>query len=361
MKPILGICALMMLVFCLKAEAYQHKKAILLVEREAQVDSNGYNFVNDLAHNVYNWIKNGEVVLWDSPERKSKISYSALQGIELNAQSFFRTIKTIYIYEYWSSDRKTTSFSIDGVSFTGSDYKGNDVIFGFVEFKGPMKELCQNTLLLVDANGLSGRTLYSVLMNKEYQYALIYFDNAPVVKYKVSNRINNETFNSKKQVLNYVYAKQTKLVEYGWDSLSKEQMVISRQVIKVLNDFFNENRQEFFNLGGDKIYSFLKDAPINITNFNIIETWTKDKDGKIFFTPKTIYLFTRGFELQPVSFEQLDTWKLQINGESLTAFLSAKDYSYTIKKINETMIPYSLAQSYKDALFANSWNRIIIK
>ncbi len=361
MKPLFGIIALLMLVFCLNAEAYQHKKAILMVEREAQVDTLGYNFVTDLSKDVYGWIRSGEVILWDSPERKVKLSYNDLQGVELRTQSFFKTSRNVYIYEYWTSDKKKTSFTVDGIYFTGSNYKGIDVIFGFVEFKGPLKELFENTPIHVNANGYSGATLYSVLMNKSYQYTLIYFDNFPVVKFKTSRKIVATAFYPNKQVWNYIETKPTKLVEYGWDSLSDDQMAMSQKVETALNVFFNSNRQEFLNLGGDKIYSFLKDAPVSISNIHVIEIWTKDKDGNIFFTPQLINLYVNGFQLQPVSFDKLETWKILMKDESLTAFLSAKDYQYTLLKINDSMIPYPLAQSYKDALFANSWNHILIK
>ena len=361
MKLVTGISLLLMLLFCQMAAAYQHKKAILLVEKEAQVDSSGYNFVNELAHDVYNWIQSGQVVLWDSPEKKMKLSFNDLQGFELRSQSFLRTINSLYIYEFWNSDKKKTGFLVEGVSFTGTNYKGNDVIFGYVEYKGPFHELLDNTYMHVNANGNSGLTLNAVLMNKAYQYSLIYFDNGPLLSYKKSLRIVASAFNSKKQVLNFSFTRPAKLVEYGWDSLSKEQVIVCHRVINALNDFFNNNRQEFFNFGGDKIYSFLKDAPVAITDFHVIELWTKDKDGKIYYTPQTIIMFTKGYQLQPVSFDQLEKWKILYEGGSLTGYLSAKDYPYTIKKINETLIPYTLSQRYKDALFANSWNQILIK
>ena len=336
--------------------AYTHKKAILLVDKDLQPDSLGYNFVSDLTSDLYSWIAGGEVVLWDSPEKKSILSYSDLKRVEGHSLARFTRLSNVYIYEYWTSRNKQTSFSVSGFSFIGATFgEGKDIIYGFVEFDIALRNLFQSTNLHVNVNGNSETTLYSALMNMGFKFNLIYFGNTPLTTNKSSEKIIAEAFSTKNKVLNNIPAKQTRLVEYGWDSLSMEQMNISHKIIKTLDSFFNKNQEEFFNYGGDKVYSFLKNPIIHISDFHVIETWTRDKDGKIYFTPQYIVLYAKAVRLQPISFEKLGDWKLQYDDLSLTAFLGLKDYQFEIKKVNETIIPGQLAQSYKDALFADSW------
>jgi len=360
-RKLLPGCLLIILIFSsLWANAYSHKKVILLVDKDLQPDSNGYNFVNDFAKNVYSWIQNGQITLWDSPEKKTVLSFADLKRLEARSMSNFSRLSDIYIYEYWTSHARKTSFTITGFSMNGSTFKGGkDVIYGFIEFNNTLRNLLENTPVYINANGNSGTTLYSALMDMGFNYTLIYFGNAPLIKNKSSDHILAETFNPRKKLLNKIPAKQTRLIEYGWDTSLIEQRNISSKIITILENFFNSNPQEFFNYGGDEVYSFLKDVPVDISDIHIIETWTKDKSGKIYFTPQYLVMYAKETRLQPIPFKKLGDWKLQYGDVSLTAFLSGKNFPYQIRKINDTDIPDQLAQSYKDALFANSWNRIL--
>ena len=352
------LCVFGIVLFCgfSKAGSYTHKKAILLVDKDLQPDSIGYNFVSDLTSDLYGWIYGGEVVLWDSPEKKSTLTFADLKRSEGKSSASFTRLSNIYIYEYWTSGNKQTSFSVNGFSFVGSTFgEGKDVIYGFVEFNNALRNLFQSTNLHVNANGNSETTLYNALMSMGFKYDLIYFGNTPLTSIRSSAKIISEAFGPKNKLLNAVPAKQTRLVEYGWDSASKEQVNISHKIAKILENFFNNNQQEFFNLGGDQVYSFLKNTTIHISDFHVIETWKKENDGKVYFTPQCLVLYAKGVRLQPISFDKLGAWKLQYNDLSLSGFLGQKDFAYQIKKINETMIPATLAQSCKDALFTDSW------
>ena len=352
------LCVFIIVQLCSysRTGAYTHKKAILLEDKDLQPDSLGYNFVSDLTTDLYGWIAGGEVILWDSPEKKSTLSYADLKREEGKSSANFTRLSNVYIYESWTSRNKQTSFSVNGFSFVGSTFgAGKDIIYGFVEFNNALRNLFQTTNVHVNANGNSETTLYNALMNMGFKYSLIYFGNTTLTNNKSSSKIIAEAFNSKNKLLNVIPVKQTRLVEYGWDSASKEQLYISRKIIKILDNFFNNNQQEFFNYGGDQVYSFLKKATIHVSDFHVIETWKKEDDGKVYLTPQYIVLYAKGVRLQPISFDKLGEWKLQYDDLSLNGFLGQQDFSYQIKKINETMIPVPLAQSYKDALFANSW------
>jgi Leu/Phe-tRNA-protein transferase len=97
MRTWIGIFALMVLCFGPKANAYTHKKAILLVDKDLQPDSLGYNFVSDLANDLYGWISSGQVVLWDSPEKKSVLSLADLKNVEAKSMASFTRLTNVFI------------------------------------------------------------------------------------------------------------------------------------------------------------------------------------------------------------------------------------------------------------------------
>ena len=354
-----GIFAILLLYCCLYANGYTDKKAILQLSLESQPDTLGYNYVSDFATDAYVWIANGQVVLWDSPEKKLAINITDLKDLEAKSNALFTRFSNVFIYETWTSDKKKFNFKVKGFSFTGFNFKGEEVLFGFIEFNPALEELFRKTPLHINANGINGNTMYSALMNMGFRFTLIYFDKAPLVDYKNSEKIVKDALNPAKINLVCVPVKATKLVEYGWDSTDIQQAALLKDLLRELYIFFNQNKQEFFNYGGDKYYSYLRDAPILISDLHEVETWTLDKDGKLFISPKSIIVYTSGIRLQPIPIEKLDEWKLTYKGISYAQFLSSKDYSYQVKKINETNIPSSAAETYKNALFAGNWYHLL--
>jgi hypothetical protein len=350
--------------FCIllnfRVNAFSNKKVILLATKEGQSDTIGYNFVNDFTAAVYQWISDSKVVLWNSPEKKTTLDISALHEIEKNSMVPFKTLNNLFIYENWTSTARRFSHTVKGFSFTGSNAKGEDVLFGFIENNSQLKELLKGVPLHVNANGNHSSTLYSALMNMGFQYNLVFFDG-PLQDYKNSARIVEKVISPKKKMANAIRVSETKLIEYGWDSTDLEQNKLSDSLTAIISDFFNSNKQEFFNYGGDKYYSYLKNNKILITGFHVIQEWTKDKNGKITCNLVSIIPYTVGIPLQQVSAGKLDEWNLKYNDMLLSKYLNDKNFPYSIKKINETWIPPVIAEWIKSNLFAGNWNHILSK
>jgi hypothetical protein len=342
----------------LQAGAYTNKKVILLAPRVTNGDTLGYNFVNDLANAAYDWINKGQVVLWDSPEKKTTLGISDLKGIEKSSETAFNNLANVFIYETWTSTANKFSFVVKGFSFTGSNAKGEDVLFGYVECNQIVKDLLKATSVHVNANGNYGTTLYTALMNNGYQFSLIYYDNAPLQDYKNSARIVHKSIDKKKNA-NAIIMPESKLVVYGWDSSILAQTLVSDDLTTVLSDFFNQNKQEFFNYGGDKYYSYLRNSNVLISGFRVTQRWTRENNGKITYTLLSITPYTVGIPLQPIPAAKLDEWKLTYKDIPLSEYLTSKDFTYSIKKINENTIPPQIAENFKNALFAGNWHTIL--
>jgi hypothetical protein len=358
---IIAFAAAVFLFFSTGANAFSNKKVILLAAKDGQSDSFGYNFVSDFSAAAYKWISNGSAVLWNSPEKKTTLTVDALKEIEKSSKVAFNSLNNIFIYENWTSSSRRFSFSVKGFSFTGTNAKGEDVLFGFIEYNTQLKDLLKSTPMRVNANGNFASTLFSALMNMEFQYNLVYFDNGPLQDYKNSSRIVSRVINPGKKMVNTVRLPETRLIEYGWDSTDLQQSKLSDQLTAVISDFFNKNKQEFFNYGGDKYYSYLKNNKILITGFHVVQEWTKDKNGKITYNMVSIIPYTVGIPLLPVPVEKLEEWGLKYNDASFSEYLNNHDFPFAIKKINETMIPVVISDWIKSNLYTGDWKHILSK
>jgi hypothetical protein len=132
-------------------------------------------------------------------------------------------------------------------------------------------------------------------------------------------------------------------------------------LIKRLQDFFNQNPQEFYNYGGGRVYSYLKKNPILISDFRVLEEWTKTDKGPINYKPVSIIPDVVGIALDTIPLKQLADWNLTDRGSSYEDLLIKKDFYYRLVQVNSTYIEDNEADAYRSALFANSWNKILQK
>jgi pterin-4a-carbinolamine dehydratase len=63
--------------------------------------------------------------------------------------------------------------------------------------------------------------------------------------------------------------------------------------------------------------------------------------------------------LQQVPAQKLEEWGLKYKETSLTETLNTRNFSYSIKKINETQIPSVMADWVKANLTTGDWGHII--
>lgn len=340
---------------------YSDKKVILLANRKFQVDTIGYNFVSELSRHVYKWVMDDKITLWDSPEKKYQIKKSDLTGIESSSGTTFLELPNVFIYETWSGNKRKFSFNNKGFSFSGQNAKGEEILYGYVDYDNKLKMLLQGAQMRVNANASYGTTLYAALMNKAYDFTLIFLDNTPIKDYAISRKIVQKCLSPKTRNLNAVKIPDRKLVEYVVEAGPGQASVNSEMLIKHLQDFFNQNPQEFYNYGGGRVYSYLKKNPILISDFRVLEEWTKTDKSPISYRPVSIIPDVVGIALDTITIKQLADWKLDDKGDSYEELLTKKDFYYRLVQINDTYIEPTDADAYRAALFANKWNNILIK
>jgi hypothetical protein len=360
---IFSLCSLWFIILFLsqstQALAYKDKKAILVASREMQGDTIGYNIVADMARYMYAWLDSGKVKFWDSPEKKYTLTKDDLVRIENSTNTRFTDLSTLFIYEQWNARKKSFRFGLTGFSFAGQNNKGEEILYGYVEYYPGLKDLFLAAPLKVNAHGQYGMNLWQALMNKKYDYSLVYFDGVAYTDYTKSARFIKFATDKKKRQLNTQQVKETKLVEYSITGGPSEEGARSVYISDHLQKFFNQNPQEFYNYGGDAILSYQKKAPIIITDLHVQETWVKDRKGNITVTPSFVIPYIVGIPLNPIPISEFEKWNFYVDDKKLEEALIVKDFNYVITSVNETEVPEELNIKVRNALLSGSWTNLL--
>ena len=271
------------IIFLLITDSYGYKnaKTILVCNRQIQKDSIGFNIVGDLAAWAYTHLQSGEIEFWDSPEKKFKLKIGDLQGIEKTSGISFSNLSNVFIYETWTLRKHKFKFDVKGFSFSAATKDGDEVLYGYVEYSAKIKKQLSETALNVNADGMYGMTLWQALMNMQYDFDVVFFKGGPIKTLQQDQKIKQRALQAKNKNTNHIKVQEAKLVEYtvetGPSMLSEKSISLMRQ----MEFFFNDNKQEFFNYGGDNILSYLKNSPVIVSQFNVSELWTKS-GGKLY-------------------------------------------------------------------------------
>ena len=351
------ICFLFLSIW---ASAYTERRAILLASSADQKDSIGYNIVTDVSHNVYEWIQSGQVTLWDTPEKKYAINKADLAGIEASNGTKFVKLDNLFIYENWTSKRKKFKCSIKGIAFSDENKHGDKVLYGYVEYSPELEGLLAKTLMNVNANGNYGMTLLQGLMNNEFDFTLIFFRDQILTDVKRGNQLVKSALNPRKKNLSHMPVAEAKQVQYAIEVGHTAMAAKTRAILDALEEFFNDNPQEYYNLGGDKIQSFLKASRIILTGCNVTEVRYRERQF-ITTMPQQVTFYSIGFEMKSVNIEQLKDWGVEIDDKNIADILIQKKYQYRIVQINNTPIPKEQAEAYQAALDEGNWQQIIQK
>lgn len=367
MKYILSLIYLFAICFVPKVYSYKDNKAILVLSKDAQADSLGHNFVTGFSSWIYKKIKDGTIKIYDSPLKNKEIRYVTLHGLEVSSKTSFPQTSYLFIYESWSSDKHETGFRILGFRFMNEN-KDDEIDYGYVDYP-EIENALKKAYVNPNINGSYKTSFYQILMNKEFDYDLLYFHNSPIQKqnskdpeedYRKGLSIKEDAFNSTKTNLNYVQGKQIKLIEYVIKSSDTKYDKKTEAIITALEEHFENNRRDLYNYGGIKIYKNFKKSKIIISKCTVKEFWIK-KNETIEYKIIQILPHSLGIDFQePIKFSkrsQLPS-RIMIKGDLLENVLKSKDFNYRILKINNKKINPQRQQIYLKALKESKWYMI---
>ncbi|MBP6334063.1 MAG: hypothetical protein KA444_01225 [Bacteroidia bacterium] len=331
---------------------------LLFLSRQDQVDTVGYNLVNELPVLVYREIMSGRVPLWDSPEKSIQIKPTSLKRLEESSGDEFIHAKQLFIYELWDLDKKKGDLQTVGFFFSSRTPRGEEVSYGFVEYV-LMDSLLRSTLIPLNSNGNCDLTFHEVLKSKYYFYNIVQIGEKKITNIK-------EAIALKEDVKGFVnqhtipVVHDCKYIRYSIepnDSIQEESRLKSNLFIQSLQLYLNENREVFYNLGGDRIRNFIQPYKITITRIEVEEKWRKVQDA-ILYELLSIKVFAENQPLDIISLTDIHVLDFITDFKAVQDFLMEKEFYFRIVKVNNQEIVEAQSEAYLKGLHTWKWNQL---
>lgn len=343
--------------------AYQNKNAILLVNKNLQHDSLGYNFVTSFLKWAYYNIEKGHVRLYDSPLKINEVGFLSLQSMEDNSKTSFKDAENLFINEIWSSNNTSSSFIIRGLTITAELANQEEISFGFISY-AEIVDLLKIGRVIPGVDASYSTSFFEILMNKRYNFDLIYFDDMPVINpnsknpekdYQKASQIKFRAFNSKKKSLNAVKITQLKKITYSVRKSDYDPTVV--EILKSFENYFDAHKRYILYLGGENLYNFFKFTRCIITECHVTELLLME-NGQAKSQLVNIQPYSFNLSYFPMERLILDTLDIFINDQSLEEKLQKKDYTFHLLEINDVKVDELLTQNYMDALMRGDWSKL---
>ncbi|MBT8195004.1 MAG: hypothetical protein HKO56_06430 [Bacteroidia bacterium] len=359
MRRVLKIFAF--IFFIVSSNLFAAEVPVLLrLDKEYQNDTIGWNFVEQLTKVVYNEVVHGRAKLWDSHAKSIQISGVTLKTLEKNTGSKFVDQKFVWVYEYWNKSKKGLSSKCDGFFFYNKDANGKKVSYGYVDYDD-VEEVFLRTKIQGNSNARYSTTFAYAIQRKLYNYDIIQYKDRVVNNLVESEKLKLEFVKGKKfNVGNENINIPDKLVTYivrGESSLNDNNAKNSRLLLTTIQDYLNENKEVFFNLGGDRILSHFQVRDLKVTQVEMTELWTKN-GSDIRHQPRSMKIFVNDSALNLMPVSDIEKLELILNDQTLTGFLKSKKYNFYITMINYQAIPRRDSYTFFKALNTYNWNKI---
>ncbi|HNQ12335.1 MAG TPA: hypothetical protein PKH65_03675 [Bacteroidia bacterium] len=333
---------------------------LLKLNRAVQVDTTGCNYVEQLSELLYDEIVSGRVKLWDSPEMDIQITGDALQSIERATRTSFSKSEFVFIYELWESNRDQLTSETLGMRFSSLNEDNKMIEYGFVEYKS-IRELMYRTRLKTNANGDFEATFAYYLNAKLFNFSLVQFGSTIVKSFEESSGIlNNFCTNKRFNRNDLFYDDPVKQIIYVIDRKSIGQDELSgntKLILESFEQFFNNNKELFYNLGGEQIQSHFNKKKLQINRIEVSELWTR-KENRIQYDLRSITIYFDDIALNTIPVRDFMKMDLLINSEAAMEVFKAKQFNFVIKQINSQTIEARHAYLYLKALNTYNWSRL---
>ena len=338
---------------------YTDRPAIIHIDKNKQLDTNGFNMGSELIEAVYQLVLQEKVKLYLSPRKEDVISIATMRGIEESNGLNFDRIKDIFFHEYWTSNRKKTSFTIVGISFVGKTNGGESVSFGYLDLKEAWPYL-STMQVHMNENGNFGMNITEAMYSRRYSFNLVQlghkdFKNKP----EKSIKCKKYAFNGSKELKALTPYKNDKKVKYLIEQRTSETTEIGHIIYANLESFLNTNKEVLLNIGGAKYFDYkgLK-SEVAITRLEVIERYSKFPKGGLNTQVVELLIYVNNKPLNPVALNTVLGWGIIFNFNSIEDILREKKFKYTLLQLNSVLIPEYESDWYLAGLQSYNWSRL---
>jgi len=334
---------------------------LLMLRSSEQRDTSGCNFVEQVTALVYKEIIENRLKLWDSPQKEIQITGTTLREIEKNSSIAFTSLETIFMYEMWENNKKEIDTKTLGFSFAHRSSTEEEVTFGYVDYN-ELNELFLKTRINTNASGIYSATYTTYVLSKNFSFNVVQFGGKTIKSISESDDLKKSYIRDlpfNQSLLGYY--PPDKYVSYIIDTYtegSDEKTKNSTGFLHSIEDYFLNNQEVFFNMGGDLITSHLQKNKLKVTRIEVNEIWRKI-NGELSFEPKSMKIFVNDSALNELNQRTMVDFEVTYEGKSVTDFLKDKQFNIIITKINSQVIKRKDAYLYYKGLMTAEWNKVI--
>lgn len=355
------VCIILLAFATSDTFAYKNVPALVHLNKYEQPDTLGYNLISSLCSLLYEPILNGEIKLYTGPDQSIQMDSFGLRTLELSSGKRFDSCVDMFLYEYWSSNRKSTTFQVNGISFVAKNYQGQKISFGFLDFRS-IETFLKSNLIAVNANGYAGFSYFDIIYSRRYVFHLIQMGEETFSRNpELAVKLKREAFYSGKSLLNSTPLEPTKEIEYRIDKKRYHTDIdFSNDIIRAIENSLKENPELLLNhyLNTHDSTPWRNHQVPGIQSLVVIETWTKTHGRPVIYDAKIKLVFSDG-ETDFIPLGELETIGLVIQFQSIRDFLQTKPFLLELNRINQQDIPLEKGEIYMKALMGGApWTQL---
>ena len=351
------------ILWLLSFSSWSQTPVLLRVVSAEQHDTLGCNVVSEITELTYKLIMSGQAKLWDSPDKEIQITGSTLRDIEKASNTSFTKQPIIYIYEFWSGSGRSLKSVTNGFTFSSKGKAGEEVSYGYFDFKD-IQDIVFNSPVNCNANGNLNTTLAYFLTGKNYAYHIVQYGETVIDNISGSEKIKNELTGGMGHFPNSAAASDEipqKIVTWFVDADNNtdgQKYLNARRFGNAIEDFLKENKEVFFNLGGDHIITHVNEkSTLHVTKIEVREVWKKI-DNQVLYDPVSILIYVNDSALSSVLYREMIKMDVKIGLKSWVDFIREKQFPIILQKINGQVIKRTDSYLYQKALLTTDWHRI---
>ncbi|MEP7265226.1 MAG: hypothetical protein ABI772_12045 [Bacteroidota bacterium] len=336
---------------------------LLRVVSSEQHDTLGCNIVAEVCDLAYKMVMNGKAKLWDSPEKEIQITGATLKEIEKSSASSFLKQPVIYIYEYWSGSGKNLKSVTRGFTFSNKGKAGEEVSYGYLDFQD-IQDAVFNMPVSINADGNLNVTMAYYLTGKNYFYHIVQYGTEVVDNITASEKIKMDLtgglghFPNSTSSSSEIPQKMVQWMVDGNNNSESQKFLNGRRFFNAIEDFLKENKEIFYNLGGDNIITHVDGkTKLNVTRIEVKEVWKKI-DNQVMYDPVAITIYVNDSSLAPVLYRDMIKMDVKVGLKSWVDFIREKQFPLMIEKINNQSVKRAESYLYQKALLTGDWNRV---
>jgi hypothetical protein len=336
--------------------SFDYTPVLVHLSKDKQHDTVGFNLVEEIPQLFYRRILNGEIILWDSPNKQAKISPEALLAIERSTETSMLNLKDLFLNEIWKSFKRDFEFNLVGFTFMNDNEGGQKVVYGFVDAED-VKLMLKSLIIPTNANGQANLTYWDAIYSASYPFNVVQFGKNTFQKNMMQSlELENTFFKNPKIKSNKVVLKEQKEIHYFMLPNNEKNKVLFGS----LGSYLNNNKEFFYNLGGDEIYSpFDPSKKIEISKIEVVEFRQKTNQFQQTTILKFI-IYVNGKPLEALDQTSLSKIDMLIDFKTIADYLNAHQNLIILTKINNQEVPAIFSAYYIKALENDAWNKITL-